>query len=90
VLCKGDQASQKPSSDIWRALTASGTILENVVIDSGTRPLNLDSDAKRRIKFARMPRIESSSPTLPTGTGGHPAICYAMLTADAFGVMPPG
>ena len=64
-----------------------GTILENVVFDPVTRELHLDDDALTENTRGAYPLsfIENS---VPSGRGGHPKN-VVMLTADAFGVLPP-
>ncbi len=79
--------SQKAEPDIWRASHSFGTILENVVMEPGTRKVDLDSDAKTENTRSAYP-IEFISNASLTGIGGHPKNIM-MLTADAFGVMPP-
>jgi phosphoenolpyruvate carboxykinase (ATP) len=79
--------SQKAEPDIWRASHSFGTILENVVMDPDTRQLDLDSATRTENTRSAYP-IDFISNASPTGTGGHPKNIL-MLTADAFGVMPP-
>ncbi|HUF48385.1 MAG TPA: phosphoenolpyruvate carboxykinase [Vicinamibacterales bacterium] len=64
-----------------------GTVLENVVYDPITRDLNLDDDANTENTRGAYPLgfIDNS---VPGGQGGHPTNVI-MLTADAFGVLPP-
>ena len=64
-----------------------GTILENVVVDSVSRRLDLDSDVFTENTRASYP-ISHIPNVAPGGTGGHPKQIL-MLTADAFGVLPP-
>ena len=64
-----------------------GTILENVGYDVITRRLDLDDDTPDR----EHPRRLSPQPhpnVVASGMGGHPRNII-MLTADAFGVLPP-
>ncbi len=79
--------SPKAEPDIWNASHRFGTVLENVVIDMETRQLDLNSDALTENTRSAYP-IEFISNASPTGMGGHPKNIM-MLTADAFGVMPP-
>jgi phosphoenolpyruvate carboxykinase (ATP) len=79
--------SQQAEPEIWAASHRFGTILENVVIDPHTRTLNLDSDKLTENTRAAYP-IDFISNASPTGMGGNPSNIM-MLTADAFGVMPP-
>ena len=79
--------SKKAEPDIWRASHSFGTVLENVVMDPVTRQLNLDSDSLTENTRSAYP-INFISNASPTGMGGHPRNVL-MLSADAFGVMPP-
>jgi phosphoenolpyruvate carboxykinase (ATP) len=79
--------SEKAEPDIWRASHSFGTVLENVVIDPETRRLDLNSSALTENTRSAYP-IHYIANASPTGTGGHPKNVM-MLTADAFGVMPP-
>jgi phosphoenolpyruvate carboxykinase (ATP) len=79
--------SETAEPDIWRASHSFGTVLENVVIDERTRLLDLDSAERTENTRAAYP-IDFISNASPTGMGGHPKNVM-MLTADAFGVMPP-
>jgi phosphoenolpyruvate carboxykinase (ATP) len=64
-----------------------GTVLENVDIDPVTRIPDLDSDKYTENTRAAYP-IDQLSNTVPSGCGGHPSNII-LLTADAFGVLPP-
>jgi phosphoenolpyruvate carboxykinase (ATP) len=79
--------SPKAEPDIWAATHRFGTVLENVVMNEETRELDLNSDSRTENTRAAYP-IHFISNASPTGTGGHPKNIM-MLTADAFGVMPP-
>ncbi len=64
-----------------------GTVLENVVMDPWTRELDLDDASLTENTRAAYPL--SSVPNVhPGGVAGHPKN-IVMLTADAFGVLPP-
>ena len=72
--------------DIYRTTQMFGTILENVVLDED-----------KRIKFADQSITENTRASypltyipnhVPSGRGGHPKN-VVLLTADAFGVLPP-
>ena len=72
--------------DIYRTTQMFGTILENVVLDD-----------EKRIKFADQSITENTRASyplsyipnhVPSGRGGHPKN-VVLLTADAFGVLPP-
>ncbi len=79
--------SQQAEPDIWNASHHFGTVLENVVLDPETRHLDLDSASLTENTRSAYP-IYFISNASPSGTGGHPKNIM-MLTADAFGVMPP-
>ena len=64
-----------------------GTVLENVVIDPDTRALDLDDDRYTENTRAAYP-ISFIDNAVGSGQGGHPKN-VVMLTADAFGVLPP-
>ncbi len=64
-----------------------GTILENVVIDPDTRELDLDDNRYTENTRGAYP-IEYIPNTSETGIGKPPRNII-MLTADAFGVLPP-
>jgi phosphoenolpyruvate carboxykinase (ATP) len=64
-----------------------GTVLENVVVDPVTRELDLDDASLTENTRAAYP-LSFVPNVAPGGTGGHPKN-LVMLTADAFGVMPP-
>jgi phosphoenolpyruvate carboxykinase (ATP) len=73
--------------DIYAATHRFGTVLENVAVDPATRRLDLDSDQFTENTRAAYP-ISYVSHAVPSGQGGHPRNVI-MLTADAFGVLPP-
>ncbi len=73
--------------EIWAATNRFSTVLENVVYDEATRSLDVDSDAKTENTRAAYP-LEFIPNTVPGSKGGHPRTII-MLTADAFGVLPP-
>src|SRR5204863_8260845 len=64
-----------------------GTVLENVALDPESRRLNLDDDRVTENTRAAYP-ISYIRNAVPSGQGGH-AQNIIMLTADAFGVLPP-
>ena len=79
--------SQSAEPEIWDASHRFGTVLENVEIDLETRRLDLDSAAKTENTRSAYPL--SFIPNVVAGSiGGHPKT-IVMLTADAFGVLPP-
>jgi phosphoenolpyruvate carboxykinase (ATP) len=73
--------------EIFETTRMFGTLLENVAIDFETRRLDLDDDSltentRASYPITHLPRIVES------GTGAPPTTVI-MLTADAFGVLPP-
>jgi phosphoenolpyruvate carboxykinase (ATP) len=79
--------SQEAEPQIYATTRRFGTVLENVVIDPDTRRLNLDDDRYTENTRAAYP-ISFIDNAVPSGQGGHPTN-VVMLTADAFGVLPP-
>ena len=78
---------QEQEPEIWAASHRFGTIIENVVIDPITRKLDLDSAALTENTRAAYPL--GAIPNVVEGSAaGHPNT-IVMLTADAFGVLPP-
>lgn len=73
--------------EIYETTRRFGTILENVAIDSATGRLNLDDDSLTENTRAAYP-LSHIPNARRDGLGGHPANII-MLTADAFGVLPP-
>ncbi len=73
--------------EIWAATNRFSTVLENVDYDETTRELNVDSEAKTENTRAAYP-LEFIPNVVPGSRGGHPKT-IVMLTADAFGVLPP-
>ena len=73
--------------EIYETTRRFGTVLENVVIDPATRLLDLDDATYTENTRASYP-IELIPNTSASGAGGHPENVI-MLTADAFGVLPP-
>ena len=79
--------SPEAEPEIFRTTRRFGTVLENVVIDPVTRRIHLDDDSLTEntrgcYAITQLENVELS------GVGGHPKNLI-MLTADAFGVMPP-
>jgi phosphoenolpyruvate carboxykinase (ATP) len=64
-----------------------GTILENVVYDPTSRQIDLDDARKTENTRASYP-LTSINNIVPEGRAGNPRNII-MLTADAFGVLPP-
>jgi phosphoenolpyruvate carboxykinase (ATP) len=79
--------SQEAEPDIYRTTRMFGTILENVVYDERTREIDLDDATKTENTRASYP-LTSIPNIVPSGYAGHPQNII-MLTADAFGVLPP-
>lgn len=79
--------SKESEPQIFECTRKFGTILENVTYDPWTRRLDLDDDTLTENTRAAYPitHIENS---VTSGMAGHPKNVI-MLTADAFGVMPP-
>ncbi len=79
--------SQEAEPEIYATTQRFGTLLENVACDPKTRLLDLHDNAKTENTRASYPLhfIPNAS---DDGLGGHPANLI-MLTADAFGVLPP-
>ena len=73
--------------EIYETTRRFGTILENVGLDSATARLNLDDASLTENTRAAYPISHIANATRD-GMGGHPN-CIIMLTADAFGVLPP-
>ncbi|HET6388625.1 phosphoenolpyruvate carboxykinase [Hyphomicrobium sp.] len=79
--------SQEAEPQIWAASNRFGTVLENVVIDPATRVPNFDDNRLAENARSAYP-LQAIANASPTGTAGHPKNII-MLTADAFGVLPP-
>jgi phosphoenolpyruvate carboxykinase (ATP) len=79
--------SPEAEPDIYRTTQMFGTILENVVYDPVTRQIDLDDPRKTENTRASYP-LTSIANIVPEGRAGHPRNII-MLTADAFGVLPP-
>jgi phosphoenolpyruvate carboxykinase (ATP) len=79
--------SAKAEPQIYSTTQRFGTVLENVVVDAETRALNLDDDRLTENTRAAYP-ISFIGNAVLSGQGGHPRN-VVMLTADAFGVLPP-
>jgi phosphoenolpyruvate carboxykinase (ATP) len=79
--------SPEAEPDIYRTTRMFGTILENVVYESTTREIDLDDASKTENTRASYP-LSSIDNIVPEGHAGNPRNII-MLTADAFGVLPP-
>ncbi len=84
---KAIRLSQSAEPEIWNATHRFGTVLENVVYDEETRKLDLDSQAKTENTRSAYP-LHFIPNIVPGSRAGHPKT-IVMLTADAFGVLPP-
>ncbi len=73
--------------EIYEATRRFGTILENVGFDSATGRVNLDDESLTENTRAAYPISHIPNATR-TGMADHPQNIF-MLTADAFGVLPP-
>jgi phosphoenolpyruvate carboxykinase (ATP) len=79
--------SAEAEPDIFAATNRFGAILENVTLDDATREPDFEDSShtentRSAFPIAHMPRV------VPGSQGGHPST-IVMLTADAFGVLPP-
>jgi phosphoenolpyruvate carboxykinase (ATP) len=79
--------SAEAEPQIYSTTRRFGTVLENVVFDPATRMLNLDDDRHTENTRAAYP-ISFIDNAVPSCAGGHPKN-IVMLTADAYGVLPP-
>jgi phosphoenolpyruvate carboxykinase (ATP) len=79
--------SKQGEPEIYATTQQFGTILENVGITSGSQYLDLNDDTLTENTRASFP-ISFLTNASPTGIGPQPAN-VVMLSADAFGVMPP-
>jgi phosphoenolpyruvate carboxykinase (ATP) len=79
--------SREAEPQIYSTTERFGTILENVVIDAVERTLDLDDATYTENTRASYP-IRFIDNAIPSGQGGHP-LTVIMLTADAYGVLPP-
>jgi phosphoenolpyruvate carboxykinase (ATP) len=79
--------SEEAEPQIYAVSRRFGTVLENVKMDSDTRALDLDDDSLTENTRGAYP-IEFIDNSVPSGQAGHPQNII-MLTADAFGVLPP-
>jgi phosphoenolpyruvate carboxykinase (ATP) len=79
--------SPEAEPQIYATTKRFGTVLENVVMDPQTRSLNFDDASLTENTRGAYP-IEFIDNAVPSGAGGHPKT-IVMLTADAYGVLPP-
>jgi phosphoenolpyruvate carboxykinase (ATP) len=78
--------SEEAEPQIFATTRTFGTVLENVAVD-GRGNLDLD-DASKTENTRAAYKLERISNALPEKRAGHPS-AVVMLTADAFGVLPP-
>ena len=81
------QLSEKDEPDIYEASQRFGTIVENASIDEESRLIDLDDHTITENTRAAYPVAYIRNVEL-SGLGSHPENVI-MLTADAFGVLPP-
>ncbi|PKK83852.1 MAG: phosphoenolpyruvate carboxykinase (ATP) [candidate division Zixibacteria bacterium HGW-Zixibacteria-1] len=79
--------SQEGEPDIYECTRKFGTVLENVAIDIDTRRIDLNDSSLAENTRAAYP-ITHIKNSAPDGLGGNPSHII-LLTADAFGVLPP-
>lgn len=79
--------SQEAEPDIFETTRKFGTVIENVAMNMGTRRLDLNDETLTENTRAAYPLTHIKN-IVPLGTAGHPSN-IVMLTADAFGVLPP-
>ena len=79
--------SPEAEPEIYATTSRFGTVLENVMIDTDRRRLDLDDATLTENSRASYP-IHFIPNASETGLAGHP-VNVVMLTADAFGVLPP-
>jgi phosphoenolpyruvate carboxykinase (ATP) len=79
--------SKEAEPEIYDTTRRFGTVLENVMIDSKSRRLDLNDASLTENTRAAYPLAFINNAS-KNGTGGHPSNII-MLTADAFGVLPP-
>ena len=79
--------SPEAEPQIYGTTQRFGTVLENVVLDPDTRAMDFDDDRLTENSRGAYP-ISFIDNWVPSGQGAHPKN-IVMLTADAFGVLPP-
>ncbi|MFO1170259.1 MAG: phosphoenolpyruvate carboxykinase [Hyphomicrobiaceae bacterium] len=79
--------SAEAEPEIYAAVNRFGAVLENVTIDAETRRPDFDDGSKTENTRGAYPASFIANAKL-AGTTGHPKNII-MLTADAFGVLPP-
>jgi phosphoenolpyruvate carboxykinase (ATP) len=84
---KAINLSQEAEPEIYAASMRFGTVLENVVLDPATKMPDFYDGSLTENTRSSYP-LHYIPGTSETGMGGHPEN-IVMLTADAFGVLPP-
>ncbi len=79
--------SEEAEPEIYATTRRFGTVLENVVMDPDTRELDLDDNSKGENTRGAYPI--DYIPNTSAENMGPPPRNIVMLTADAFGVLPP-
>jgi len=79
--------SPESEPDIYATTQMFGTVLENVVLDPMTRKVSFEDQSITENTRASYP-LHYIRNYVPGGRGGHPKN-IVLLTADAFGVLPP-
>jgi phosphoenolpyruvate carboxykinase (ATP) len=79
--------SPEAEPEIYSTTTRFGTVLENVAVDAATRKIDLGDSSLTENTRGSYP-ISAIPNAALDGVGGHPSTII-MLTADAFGVLPP-
>jgi len=79
--------SKEQEPDIYATTEMFGTILENVVLEPGTKRVDFGSQVITENTRASYP-LHYIRNHVPSGRGNHPKH-VVFLTADAFGVLPP-
>ena len=79
--------SAEAEPEIWQASNRFGAVLENVIIDKDTRKPDFNDGRLTENTRSCYP-LDFISNASESGVAGHPKN-VVMLTADAFGVMPP-
>ena len=87
--CYAKVIKLSPSAEpqIYACTRKFGTILENVVLDSVTRTVDLEDDSITENTRASYP-LDNIENVVDEKRGGHPK-SIALLCCDAFGVIPP-
>ncbi len=79
--------SAEAEPQIYAASRRFGTVIENVVVNPVTRAVDFEDGSLTENTRSSYP-LRFIDNSVASGTGGHPAN-VVMLTADAYGVLPP-